>query len=156
MNMKTVSPNTEAILLLTAPLLIGEKDSATQPLAPAEYRELAGALIELGREPSDLLQDSALLDHIARGSSAERVSNLLNRGLQLSQALETWGQRGIRVISRADREYPRKLKAKLKDAAPPLLYCCGHIDLFNRGGLADRDSRLVYDETEESPKELAA
>ncbi len=141
--MKIVSPNTEAILLLTAPLLIGKKAESPKPLAPREYHELATALIEIGRQPSDLLQDSTLLGNIAHGSVVERVSRLLNRGLQLAQALDMWSQHGIKVLSRADHEYPRRLKMRLKDKAPPLLYCCGNLDLFNRRGLAVVGSRKV-------------
>ena len=141
--MKIVSPNTEAILLLTAPLLIGKKAESVKPLTPREYRELATALIEISRQPADLLQDSSLLGNIAQGSVVERVSKLLNRGLQLAQALDIWSQRGIKVLSRADHEYPRRLKMRLKDKAPPLLYCCGNLDLFNRRGLAVVGSRKV-------------
>lgn len=146
--MKLVSPNTEAILLLTAPLLIGKSIETTKPLLPKEYRELAAALLEMGRQPADLLQDSELLGLIAHGTVAERVKQLLNRGLQLTHALELWNQRGIRVISRADREYPRRFKERLRENAPPLLYCCGNIDLFNRGGLAVVGSRKVDDHFE--------
>lgn len=146
--MKAVSPNTEAILLLTAPLLVGKKLEPAKPLMPREYRDLATALIEIGREPADLLQDSALLGQIAQGAVADRVVQLLNRGLQLAHALEIWSQRGIRVLSRADREYPRRLKMRLKDNAPPLIYCCGNLDLFNRCGLAVVGSRKVDDHFE--------
>lgn len=146
--MKIVSPNTEAILLLTAPLLIGKKIESAKPLAPKEYRELASALIEIGRQPADLLQDSVLLDQIAQGVAADRVKKLLNRGLQLSQALDMWSQRGIRVLSRADQEYPRLFKMRLRDNAPVLLYCCGNLQLFNKGGLAVVGSRKVDDHYE--------
>ncbi len=146
--MKAVSPNTEAILLLTAPLLVGQKTESVKPLAPKEYRELANALMEVGREPADLLQDSALLGQIVQGVAVGRVEQLLNRGLQLSQALDMWSQRGIQVVSRADRQYPRMFKMRLKDKAPPLIYCCGNLDLFNRRGLAVVGSRKVDDHFE--------
>ena len=146
--MKVVSPNTEAILLLTAPLLIGKKVDSVKPLAPKEYRELANVLIEIGREPADLLQDFALIEKIAQGVVAERVKKLLNRGLQLSQALEMWSQRGIQVLSRADRQYPRLLKKRLRDNAPVLLYCSGNLQLFNKCGLAVVGSRKVDDHYE--------
>jgi predicted Rossmann fold nucleotide-binding protein DprA/Smf involved in DNA uptake len=50
------------------------------------------------------------------------------------------------VISRADTKYPRRLKAKLKEDAPPLLYGCGDIALLEKGGLAVVGSRHVDDE----------
>ncbi len=146
--MKIVSPNTEAILLLSAPLLMGGKVEGVKPLTPREYRELAMALIEIGRQPADLLQDSDLLEKIAQGSVIKRVLQLLDRGLQLSQALDMWSRHGIKVLSRADREYPRKLKRRLKENAPALIYCCGNLDLFNRRGLAVVGSRKVDDHFE--------
>jgi DNA processing protein len=141
--MKAVSPNTEAVLLLAAPLLIGEKAGSIKPLAPKEYGEVAIALMKIDRQPADLLQDSALLDQIAQGEVADRCRQLLNRGLQLSQALDLWGQRGIKVLSRADPEYPRALKKQLRDKAPILLYCCGNLQLFNKRSLAVVGSRKV-------------
>jgi len=50
-----LSANTKAILLLTAPLLIGQDKSAANPLAIGEYNHLARRLRNLRREPADLL-----------------------------------------------------------------------------------------------------
>ena len=54
------SPNTRAILLLTAPLIIGrERRVSAKPLAAGEYNRLAHRLRELRRQPADLLGDDA-------------------------------------------------------------------------------------------------
>ena len=71
---------------------------------------------------------------------------LLGRGFLLSQAVERWNARAIWVISRADSRYPKRLKTRLKEDAPPLLYGCGDIGLLDKGGLAVVGSRHVDDE----------
>lgn len=60
--------------------------------------------------------------------------------------MERWNARAIWVISRADAKYPRRLKAKLKEDAPPPLYGCGDIALLEYGGLAVVGSRHGDDE----------
>ena len=77
----------------------------------------------------------------------------------LSQAVERWQTRAIWVVSRADAEYPRRLKARLKEDAPPVLYGCGDAAILDTGGLAVVGSRHVDDalvEYTESIGRLAA
>jgi DNA processing protein len=47
------------------------------------------------------------------------------------------------VVSRADAAYPRRFKARLNGAAPPVLYGCGDVQLLERGGLGVVGSREV-------------
>uniref|UniRef100_UPI001952E46F hypothetical protein n=1 Tax=Escherichia coli TaxID=562 RepID=UPI001952E46F len=54
-----LSPNTQAILLLTAPLIAGRPGAAPDLLSPAEYRLLARHLRGIGRQPADLLSPEA-------------------------------------------------------------------------------------------------
>lgn len=68
---------------------------------------------------------------------------MIGRGFLLSQALERWRSRAIWVVSRADVRYPRRLKARLNGAAPPVLYGCGEMGLLESGGLAVVGSRDV-------------
>jgi predicted Rossmann fold nucleotide-binding protein DprA/Smf involved in DNA uptake len=72
-----------------------------------------------------------------------RIESLLARGFLLSQAIERWSARAIWIVSRADPEYPRRLKSRLKENAPPILYGCGDIALLENGGLAVVGSRHV-------------
>jgi len=74
-----------------------------------------------------------------------RLQRLLTRGFLLSQAVERWQTRAIWVISRADPEYPRRLKARLREDAPALFYGCGDVSLLETGGLAVVGSRHVDD-----------
>ncbi|MEI9864694.1 MAG: hypothetical protein WDN00_09100 [Limisphaerales bacterium] len=63
---------------------------------------------------------------------------LLGRGFLLSQAVERWNARAIWVISGQIHVIHKRLKARLKEDAPPLLYGCGEIGLLEKGGLGGR------------------
>ena len=143
-----LSPNTQAILLLTAPLLIGKAKSPARLLSVTEYGKLAQSLKAAGRQPADLLapEAGAILREIAPDIVGERITQLLERGLLLSLAVEHWQTRAIWVISRADPEYPPRFKQRLGNAAPPVLYGCGDAALLNSGGLAVVGSRDAGDE----------
>lgn len=143
----SLSPNTQAILLLTAPLIAGRRDSSSDLLKPGEYKRLARFLRDKQREPADLLVPDArgLLEECQQLVGSDRLKSLLARGFLLSQAVERWQARAIWVVSRADAEYPRRLKARLKEDAPPVLYGCGDAALLDTGGLAVVGSRDVDD-----------
>ena len=144
---KSLSPNTQAILLLTAPLIAGRHDSSSDLLKPGEYKRLVRFLRDKQREPADLLVPDAreLLDECQQLVGSDRLKSLLARGFLLSQAVERWQARAIWVVSRADAEYPKRLKARLKEDAPPVLYGCGDAGLLDSGGLAVVGSRDVDD-----------
>lgn len=138
-----LSPNTQAILLLTAPLIVGKGKSGARPLTAAEYGKLAQSLRASARQPSDLLTPEAgeILREAAPRFDCARISQLLERGFLLSQALERWRARAIWVVSRADASYPSRFKPRLGNMAPPILYGCGDAALLNSGGLAVVGSR---------------
>lgn len=143
----TLSPNTQAILMLTSPMMVGRGAPCSELLSPPEYRALARYLHENHRQPADLLGDESA--EIVRGCRTlvdqERVSRLLGRGLLLSQAMEYWQTRAIWVVSRADPNYPRSIRSRLKETAPPILYGCGNPAILETGGLAVVGSRQVED-----------
>jgi len=141
----SLSPNTQAILLLTAPLLAGRRDASVEPLTPGEYKRLAQSLREKRREPADLLAPDGWKELGDRPPllDGDRLQRLLARGFLLSQAVERWQARAIWVRSRADAEYPGRWKARLKADAPPVLYGCGEAALLDAGGLAVVGSRHV-------------
>lgn len=143
----SLSPNTQAILLLTAPLIAGRGEPSTDLVTPAEYKRLARFLRDKQRQPADLLASDAraLLGEVQSLIARNRLERLLARGFLLSQAVERWQTRAIWVVSRADAGYPRRLKARLKDDAPPVLYGCGDAAILDAGGLAVVGSRHVDD-----------
>ncbi len=146
MNME-ISPNTQAILLLTAPLIAGKKAGEAPLLSLADYNRFARCLREAGKQPADLLgsEGGALLDACGARFGRERLETLLARGFLLSQAVDQWHSRGIWVLSRADAGYPRRLKTRLREEAPPILYGCGQTDVLDAGRwqLSDRGTWMT-------------
>ncbi|MCK6522002.1 DNA-processing protein DprA [Myxococcota bacterium] len=141
-----LSDNAQAILLLTAPLLLGPGVVGdAELLSPGEYARLAVHLRAVGAEPASLLGGdvAGLLAGGEHGLDPARAERLLGRGVLLSQAVERWAARSIWVCSRADARYPRRLRAALRHAAPPILYGCGDAELLEAGGLAVVGSRDV-------------
>ena len=142
-----LSPNGQAILLLTAPLIAGNGKSSQDLMSLGEYKRLAQHLRELKHQPSDLLSPDAdgLLKKCQTIVDASRLQRLLGRGFLLSQVIERWQARAIWVVSRADPEYPRRLKLRLREDSPTVLYGCGDMALLETGGLAVVGSRHVDD-----------
>jgi len=142
-----LSPNTRAILLLTAPLIAGRSERPPDLLTPGEYKRLALRLRKMGGQPADLMAPSGarLIEECRSVIERPRLERLLARGFLLGQAAERWQARAIWVVSRADRAYPRRLKARLKEDSPPILYGCGDTGILETGGLAVVGSRKVDD-----------
>jgi DNA processing protein len=145
---EVLSQNTQAVLLLTAPLMgmgmgigtgtAGRGDGSPDVLTHDEYNGLARQLHQAGVQPADLLASEAgqVLKGREHGFDEDRLDRLLGRGFQLSQAVERWQTRAIWVLSRADESYPKRLRTRLGQAAPVLLYGCGDRKLLSAGGLA--------------------
>jgi DNA processing protein len=108
---------------------------------------LAVQLRDTQRQPADLLTHGAkeALKDCSSIVDEHRVRRLLDRGFLLSQAVERWQSRAIWVMSRADAAYPRRLKSRLRELAPPVLYGCGDVEILGTGGLAVVGSRHVDD-----------
>ncbi len=129
-----ISLNTQAILLLTAPLLVGHaSDGEAQPLTPRQYQTFARWLHQNKKCPADLIGKDGETILAMNGCPVERrrLVTLLGRGLALGLALEQWQQRGIWVLSRADADYPKRLKDLVNDSVPPILYGCGDRSLLS-------------------------
>lgn len=138
-----VSANTQAILLLTAPLMTGSGEHSKELLTASEYAKLARFLNHRAFQPADLVAASASELDLELGKivNGDRLKRLVARGFLLSQAIERWQARSIWVVSRSDECYPARLKERLKDLAPLVLYGCGDSRILNTGGLAVVGSR---------------
>ena len=147
-----LSPNAQAILLLTAPLLAGRSRASVTPLPLGDYNNLVRHLRDTEMQPADLLDSDGLreLDSSWSGLRTRRtledVRQLLERGFLLAQALERWSARAIWVVTRPDDDYPNRLRKKMRSKAPPVLYGCGDRDALDGGGLAVVGSRKVNEE----------
>jgi predicted Rossmann fold nucleotide-binding protein DprA/Smf involved in DNA uptake len=156
----TLSDNTQAVLLLTSPLLAGGEAgvSGAKVLTAGEYSKLAKSLLQTSHQPADLLNGSkeTLISSAPPELDPARLNQLLSRGFQLSQAIEHWANRSITVIGRADEAYPKRFKQRLKHQAPPLLYACGNLELLNQPALAVVGSRATNEALLQQTEEIGA
>jgi predicted Rossmann fold nucleotide-binding protein DprA/Smf involved in DNA uptake len=109
--------------------------------------------------PSDLLgvgSSSLLSDIVHAKLEPIRVEALLARGTAMALSLEKWQRSGLWVLSRSDPAYPARLKKKLGQSAPPLLYGAGDVALLDTGGLAMIGSRDVSEAALEFTRTVAS
>lgn len=152
----------QAVVLLTTSLGKAER-TGTKPLTLGEWARFAAWLKEQGLDPSSLLEgDPAelLAGWHDRAITAGRVRALLGRGMALGLALEKWERVGLWALTRADPEYPQRLKQRLGVQSPPVLFGCGDRALLGKGGIAVVGSRNAAEEdlafAEELGREAAA
>lgn len=141
-----MNQNSNAIITLCSHLCVGE---GIVPLEPKEWTDLAAKLMQLGLQPKDLfdLPKEALLDTVKLSEdSAERIIRLIGRNASLIFALSEYENIGITVITRADLQYPAKLKKVLGNHCPPLFYCAGDMTLLDQSYIGYVGSRTVSED----------
>lgn len=137
--MNDLSLNAQAIVLLTAYFNKGDK-----PLTIMEYSKFASWLLQHNMKPSDLLElntREVLEDWDDTKITQDRILSLLARGNAMAISLQKWQNCGIWIITRADPEYPVRLKKRLGQKAPPILYGAGNKKILNTKGVAIIGSR---------------
>ncbi len=139
----TTSPHAQAVLLLTAHL--GKAaPGGPHPLSTAEWGRFALWLKQHGLLPEALLAGdpaAVLTGWLDPAITVDRLRALLGRGAALALMTERWQRAGLWLLTRADADYPDRLKKRLKTDSPPALFGCGNRALLNRGGIAVVGSR---------------
>lgn len=132
-----------------------------RPLEPSEWTKLADKLIAEKLEPKDIpdFSDEEMKRYLDyKEDEIERIKKLLNRAGSICFELERLSTMGIRMVTRADKGYPRTLKSKLKGGCPPLFYYAGDLSLLGRRTVGFVGSRTVGDEdiafTEDTVKKI--
>jgi predicted Rossmann fold nucleotide-binding protein DprA/Smf involved in DNA uptake len=133
--------DSQAIALLCAPLKVGD----AKPLNTAEWARVATVVhgSEVGH-PAGLLGMKA--EEVASVLAidlalAERIAHLLDRGGPFAFELERLADRGIWLLTRADDDYPGRLRKRLSLKAPPVLFGSGSRELVNGKAAAIVGSR---------------
>ena len=127
---------------------IGE-DDRIKPLEPRDWSNLAKKLLERQMEPKSLLQLSRaeIRETLELDDAAfDRLQCLLNREASLTFALNKLQDAGIFVVTRADSQYPKRLKNALGNACPPLFYYAGELRLLDVPAVGYVGSRSVSEE----------
>ena len=138
--------NSNAILTLCCHLSTVD---GVAPLEPKEWSLLANKLMQNQIEPGDLFDFSVndLTQNIGlNNEEAERIIRLIDRNASLSFTLGEYENMGIYALTRADVNYPSKLKKKLGASCPPIFYYAGDLGLLDHSFIGYVGSRTVNDE----------
>ncbi len=120
-----------------------------KPLEPSEWTKLADKMIAQNLQPKDIpdYSDYDMKRYFGYDSNEiERIKKLLDRAGSLSFELEKLSSMGIKVITRADKGYPKALKSNLKGGCPPLFYFAGDLSLLDKKTVGFVGSRTVNEE----------
>ena len=146
--MSTSSFTNDAHALIMACSYVGlNPKGELLPLTLKEWNMLAAQLVQ-----SQLKTPGAMLGLAAEAlqsaleislGEAQRLAALLERGATVAFELENLMNAGIRLVTRADENYPQRLKEKLQAQAPPVLFYAGPLELAQHEGIAIVGSRAV-------------
>jgi DNA processing protein len=138
-----------AVLALCSAFALPEGAAAggTAPFTLSEWNKLARQVHDSPLKQPAALQGLTTAD-LAREltippDDAERIARLLDRAGRLALELEGLFSRGLWAVTRADEQYPAKLRDTLKHQAPTVLFGAGDLQLLRRGGIAVIGSRNI-------------
>ncbi len=154
--------NNQAVLLLSTYFSSPGRGDPT-PLTAIEYGRFALWMKNSQFQPKDLFHRFSDIEQSWQDPKGkitfERLKFLLGRGMGMAIALERWQSAGIWVLTRADPEYPARLKKHLGEAAPAVIFGTGEKGLLASGGLSVVGSRKISDAesifTEKAAKQAA-
>ena len=148
--------NAEAITIFCSHLCVTE---GILPLEAKEWSDLAEKLLSLNLKPEYLLdfERQDFIDQLTTTEKeADRYIRLLERSGSLRFELNKYEDMGIRIVTRADSEYPKQLKKKLGNGCPPLFYSAGDLCLLNKEAVGYVGSRSVDPSDIEFTKQTVA
>ncbi len=153
----TYTNNAMATILFCSHLGIEKGD--VKPYTTKEWNVLQDRLKSAGiTEPGIFLEKKLTeLGQIFYLSEEEqiRIDKLLSRGAIVALLLEKYSKRGIHVVTRAEHNFPKLLRKRLKLKTPPFLFYCGDLDLANKMGIAVVGSRSLEEQGIHFVQELA-
>jgi predicted Rossmann fold nucleotide-binding protein DprA/Smf involved in DNA uptake len=128
-------------------------DSAAKPLSAREFWALRRSI-----EPSALRAMTAgeIASELAvSGEEGERIARLFDRAAGLAIALEKLDHSGIWTITGVGQQYPKRLRARLGDAAPVVCHGVGDTSLLGTDGVGVVGSRDITTEGSRVAREIA-
>lgn len=142
---ETLSADAPAVILLCSSLGEPREGVGSRPLGPVAYAKLADALRRQGfggpRELIGLDADAIARSLAVEESVADGYARRLARAGQLGFELDRLRSRGVWVVTVADDVYPARLRERLGNGTPPVLFASGPAELLSGGGVAIVGSR---------------
>lgn len=157
--MKLNQDSLVTILICTDIGLSREMKEKYKPYTLPQWNKLADRILNSGlRKPSSLLNTERrkLMDELKLSDmESDRLEFLLSRGANIAIEMEQLESKGIKITTRADEDYPQRLKRILKKYSPAVLYYSGNLKLADNAAVAVVGSRDVDEEGMEFTKRLA-
>lgn len=155
-----LSKDSYAILLLCSDLGLNTKDpEGVKPYTLKQWNRLSERIMHSTfKRPEGLFtasEDEWKKELYIGSQEVERIKALLSRSGQLGIELEHLNSLGVRITTRAEQSYPKRLKEKLKKDSPPIIYYSGNIDLLSTNGVAVVGSRNIDEKGIEFTRQLA-
>ncbi len=151
-----MNANANAIFTLCSRLCMGD---GVMPLEPKEWSELAKKLMIAHSQPSDIFNFSRsdFKDKLfLTDEYIDRILALIERNASLTFELSQLENIGVTIVTRADKEYPSKLKSALSNNCPPMFYVAGDLNLLNYKYVGYVGSRAVSDDDVEFTKKIVS
>lgn len=158
--MSYLSEDSIVILLLCSDLALdrSNKDNP-KPFTTLQWQKLSEKIINSAvKRPAELLkiskEDLASTLNL-NNDEVERINGLMSRKVNLVIEIENLSSKGLNITTRAEKNYPGRLKKVLKKKCPPVLYFAGDISLSNLNAMAVVGSRNVDAEGSDFAKRLS-
>ncbi len=151
-----ITERTKSILLLTS-YFAKSLNKDVKPLTTSEWNRLVRWLQTKSINPEDFLTkdvDLLLSGWQDKSITKQRVLLLLERKSGLALALEKWVKVGVWIINRGDKLYPKKLKDRLRDNTPPILFGIGNVELLNQNYIGVVGSRKTNEKELQHTKKI--
>lgn len=146
--MEQLNQDSLATLLLCSDLgLDGEMKKKYRPYTVVQWNKLVERIVNSSiKKPSNLLNadiETLKSELLLRDDEVNRIDFLLKRGGNIAIEVEKLESSGIYITTRAESNYPNRIKKTLKNYSPPIIYYSGNISLINKNSVAVVGSRDV-------------
>lgn len=135
MNNGNLNKDSLAIMLLCSNLALNYKIDKVKPFTAIEWSKFAKILLNSSiKRPANLfnLSKENLKEQLfINDDECDRIIDLLSKAGQLGFEINSLNNLGINIMTRAEKEFPKVLKEKLKEKCPPVIYYCGDISILD-------------------------
>jgi predicted Rossmann fold nucleotide-binding protein DprA/Smf involved in DNA uptake len=158
--MSYLNDDSQVVILLCSDLMIdqSQKDKP-KPFTTEQWQQFSERIIISSmKSPEQFLHlKKSEYQAILSLSDLEtlRIDYLLSRKVSLAIGIETLRSKGIFITTRAEKNYPNRLKKILKKKCPPVIYYAGDISISALDSMAIVGSRDVDEKGSEFTKLLS-
>jgi len=147
--------NKKVIILLNSSI-----EDSTAKLTNHQNFHLNRALRNAGLFHIDLYEDGVIKSLEMPGlrkadTVKKKIRSLISNRADIAWKLEQWSQSGIYIITQIDADYPQKLKDKLSDKAPAVIYGLGNKENLLNDSIAIVGTRDIDEEIKNTTQSIA-